>query len=336
MLGRLLLGHEPLQAVLERDLPLQRQLLRQMLKVVLPSPGAPETLTWVGDVEDATHILCCAGMELALLEHVSSPQGLRTMQAAARLLQQPLPDLAAGPPAAAERLAEAQHAVSKHTARLQLLETMLEAELRQPASPERAAIAACLLAEGQQAAVASVAAWRVLLRAPCDAAQCTMLVPVCRAIAVSSLAVSPDLLQGRRGLQAALSGLHSTLCLVWQLGQLGGEAAAHGLQLEQLIRIARGAATGMYPLDLALTVAIEQASEAGAAFNSGGLSTAEQLRMAWQALTAFCCVLSGMPDETIPQQSQLFGYGNLLAMLLRAAANLAQQCPSSAQADAQR
>lgn len=336
MLGRLLFAHAPLQAALEQDLPLQRQLLRPLLRLLFPPPDAPETLTWVGDAKDGTQMLCSPCMGPAVQEHIASPEGLRTLQAAARVLQQPLPSLGATLTVGDEQLEDVHEAVSKHTARLLAFASLLGAAMEQPASSQRASIAACLMAEGQAAAAAAARSWRALLAVPgVDSVSVgPEILATCRAIARAGMAVEPELLHGRRGLQAAHSGLHSTLCFLWQLDQLCKQAAEGGPELAGVAAICRGATAALFPLSLALAVAVEEASDSEAASSSPG--PAEQLRLVWQAHAACSCLLQAMPEDSFPQRASLLNFRNLLSMLLRAAVNLAQRCPSDAQAEAQR
>lgn len=63
MLSRPVCFHTELQQALAKDLPLQRRLLRPMLRLLFPpAAGSPEFLNWQGDVEDGSLMLACDGM----------------------------------------------------------------------------------------------------------------------------------------------------------------------------------------------------------------------------------------------------------------------------------
>ncbi len=338
MLGRLLLAHQPLQASLEQDLPLQRQLLRPLLRVAVPPAGQPETITWDGDCEDASQVLCSPGLAPALREQSGSPQGLRTLQAALRLLQQPLPD--ASQQADAEQLEEAQHAVSKHTARLQLFATLVCAALQGSASQQRDATVACLWAEGQAAAVAAVRGWRALLDAPGLELQhlSDHLGAALGAVVRSAFAVDTSLFRGRRGLRAALSGTSASVCLVWQLLQLSLPAAAGGPRHADMLPSAEAVASALCAVTLGLGHAVEQCSKAVAAAADGS-DLMEQLRLVWQEHAAACCLMrsmAGQPADDAAHMMMLLNACNLACQLLGAAVFLADACSNGAEADVQR
>lgn len=348
-LGRLLVMHGPLQAALVQDLPLQRDLLRFLLRLVVPPAGAPETMTWVGDVEAACHIVCSPGLTPAFREHAGSPQGLRTLQAALRLLQQPLPELFASQQADAEQLEEAQHAVSKHTARVALFATLACAALEGSAGEQRATAVACLMAEGQQAAAAAVRGWRALLNAPGSEVQQVErdLGPALGAVIRAAFAVDTGLFQGRRGLQAAHSGLYGNLSLVWQLLQLDREGAERGAQRPVHGPAPEGAAAMITACTLRLAFVVAEAScatattkaSAASATTAGGLAVAEHLHLVWQAHTAACCLvrsMSGQPAANATRQMMLMNACSLVCQLLRAASNLVQQCTNGLDTDTQR